>query len=295
MLKCASRSLAVMRGGSPNAAIAPVLTDGSRKNTGISCPCRSARCSSVTLPKESNFSSSDSVMRCCAAARARGPSPCAAAIAAAATPICRISRRLDMEFAPQNIAKRRPTSADLARLASLRGQMEFEITIFFGVRRQVVGPDRHLTPLEALANVPDRLLAGAPGWKMVELSAQFAKPLATNPLLRAFFAAVAVGAGKVQCADLARAQLIATLVGGFCRCTHRIDGHWRAVGEIPKIGRKRCVLLALHEPVMSGRGFRMARDELLNSQHLGEARLPFRHGGGPTLEWAGGTRGAGGP
>src|SRR5262245_56638642 len=73
------------------------------------------------------------------------------------------------------------------RAGSLRGEIELEVTIFLGVRRKVIGPDRDLTPLEALADIPVRLLAGAPGREMVELPAQFAKPLAANPFLRVFF------------------------------------------------------------------------------------------------------------
>ena len=64
----------------------------------------------------------------------------------------------------------------------LTREIEFEVAIFGGIWWKIVGPDRHLAPLEALANIPYRLLAGPPGREVIELSAQFAQPLAANPL-----------------------------------------------------------------------------------------------------------------
>ena len=54
-------ALPVMCGGTLLASPTPRLSDGSRKCTGTSCACRSAICSSVTLPSASNLRSSSSV------------------------------------------------------------------------------------------------------------------------------------------------------------------------------------------------------------------------------------------
>src|SRR6478752_5065841 len=62
-----------------------------------------------------------------------------------------------------------------------RGEVKLEIAVWLGVRRQLVGPYRDVAPFEALANVPDRLLARTPGWEVIELPALLAQPLAADP------------------------------------------------------------------------------------------------------------------
>ena len=61
---------------------------------------------------------------------------------------------------------------------------KLQIAIFLGVRRQFVGADIDLAPLEALADIPDRQQAGAPGREMVVLALRLAQPLAANPVIR---------------------------------------------------------------------------------------------------------------
>src|SRR5689334_12088326 len=87
----------------------------------------------------------------------------------------------------------------------LRSQIKLQIAIFLGVRRQLVGANIDLTPLETLANVPDLQQAGAPGREMVVLALRLAEPLSANPVVRHF--AVAVRARHVQLADLTLRQL----------------------------------------------------------------------------------------
>src|SRR5882672_2069842 len=90
-------------------------------------------------------------------------------------------------------------------------EIELEVAIFLGIRRQVIGPDRDLAPLEALADVPDRLLAGPPRWEVAQLSIQLAEPLSANPFVGPLLRGVTVGAGEVELSKLARAQRFAAL------------------------------------------------------------------------------------
>src|SRR5215470_14035232 len=92
---------------------------------------------------------------------------------------------------------------------ALRGEIEFQVAVFFGVRRQFVRPARDLAPLEALADIPDRLLAGTPGGKMVELTIDLGQPLPAHPLERAATRQVTVGTTEVELSDLAQAQFLA--------------------------------------------------------------------------------------
>ena len=103
----------------------------------------------------------------------------------------------------------------------LRGEIELKVAIFLGVRRQLVGADIDLAPLEALADVPDRQQAGAPGREMVALALGLAEPLAADPFVSRN--AVAVRAGEVELSELARAQLFAALYRRFGRLARRID------------------------------------------------------------------------
>ena len=91
----------------------------------------------------------------------------------------------------------------------LAREIEFEVAIFRGIRWKIVGPDRHLTPLKPLANIPNRLLAGSPSRKVIELPAQFAEPLAANPLRSGLVRTMAVGAREIQGTNLAHAQGLA--------------------------------------------------------------------------------------
>src|SRR4249919_2472445 len=111
----------------------------------------------------------------------------------------------------------------------LRRQIEFEIAIFLRVRRQIVGANIDLAPLEALTDIPDLQQARAPGREMVVLALRLAEPLATNPVVRDF--AVAVGAGHVELADLALRQLLAALDRSLCLGAAGIDLDRRAVGK----------------------------------------------------------------
>src|SRR5262249_57477763 len=63
-----------------------------------------------------------------------------------------------------------------------RREVELEVAMFLRIRRQLVRPDRDIAPLEALADIPDRLLTRAPGREVIELAALLAEPLATDPL-----------------------------------------------------------------------------------------------------------------
>src|SRR5450631_2973016 len=85
-----------------------------------------------------------------------------------------------------------------------RGEINLQVAIFLGVRRQFVSANIDLAPLEALADVPDRQQAGAPGREMVVLAFRLAQPLAADPAIGGN--AVTVGAGKVELAELALGQ-----------------------------------------------------------------------------------------
>src|SRR5262249_6799169 len=108
-------------------------------------------------------------------------------------------------------------------------QVELEVAVFLRVRRQLIGADRHRAPLEALADVPERLPAGPPGREMIELPAQFPEPLAANPFGGALLRRVTVGAGEVELPNLALGQGLAALVGGFCRWARDIGVDWRII------------------------------------------------------------------
>src|SRR5262249_18484813 len=88
----------------------------------------------------------------------------------------------------------------------LRREIELKVAVFLCIGWKVIGADRNVAPLKALADVPDRLLARTPRRKMVELSAQLAQPLSSNPFEAALFRRVAVSAGHIEPTDLARCQ-----------------------------------------------------------------------------------------
>src|ERR1051325_8354952 len=115
-------------------------------------------CSSVTVPTASNLRSSASVRRCCASSGAIAPPP--PNRAAVAAPTCSNSRRLIIQLVPD------ARHAELQPFV-LRGEVKLEVAVFLGVRRQFVRADVHLTPLEALANIPDRQKARAPGREVI--------------------------------------------------------------------------------------------------------------------------------
>src|SRR5262245_4717170 len=119
---------------------------------------------------------------------------------------------------------------------------------------------------------------------MLELPAKFAEPLPANPFERALFRGVAVDAGEVELPALARRQRRSALIGVLRLRAPDVDGYRRVVGEIAQIDRERGILLTLHQPVAAGRRSGMARDEFFDTEHLGEARLPFRHRRRPGLE-----------
>src|SRR5690348_3519148 len=92
-----------------------------------------------------------------------------------------------------------------------RRQIELEIAIFLGVGRQLVRPDRDVAPLEATADVPGLVEAGAPGGEMVELALRLSQPLAADPLETAALRVVAIAAREVERADLQIHQRAAAL------------------------------------------------------------------------------------
>src|SRR6266702_6358674 len=108
----------------------------------------------------------------------------------------------------------------------LRSEIKLEVAIFAGVRWEVIGPDSDLTPLQALADVPDRLLARAPGWEMIQLSLEFAQSLSAYPFVGSPVRRVTVGAGKIHRAEFAYAESLAAFVGGLCRRAGNIDLHF---------------------------------------------------------------------
>src|SRR5262249_38331246 len=154
---------------------------------------------SVTLPTASNLSSSSCVSRCCANARVSGAPARSAAVAA---PTCRTSRREIINAFSMPDAR----AAHLLALV-LSHDIELEIAIFLGDGRQFIGADVDLAPLEALADVPDRLQAGPPGREVIGLPFCLAKPLAADPVIGRD--AVAVCAGKVELAELALGEVLA--------------------------------------------------------------------------------------
>src|ERR1051326_7546096 len=98
-----------------------------------------------------------------------------------------------------------PRHVELEAVA-LGREIKLEIAVFLGVRRQLIRPHRDLAPLEALADVPDRLLAGAPSGEMIDPAAQRSEKLPADPFARASFRCVAIDAGGVELPDLAMRQ-----------------------------------------------------------------------------------------
>src|SRR5215469_15116806 len=86
---------------------------------------------------------------------------------------------------------------------ALRGEIKLEVAVFLGVGRQLVRPDRDLTPLEAFPYVPDRLQTRAPGREMVERAAHLREPLAADPFAGAAVGRMTIDAGEVELPDLA--------------------------------------------------------------------------------------------
>src|SRR6187401_1168130 len=115
----------------------------------------------------------------------------------------------------------------------LRGQIQFEIAIFLRIRRQFIGANIDLAPLEALADIPDLQQARAPGREMIVLALRLAQPLAAYPVVRDF--AVTVGTSHVELADLALRQLLAALDCRLCLRAVGIDLDRRAVSEEAQI------------------------------------------------------------
>src|SRR6476646_10742239 len=87
--------------------------------------------------------------------------------------------------------------------------------------------------------------------------------------------AVAIGAGKIEFADLTVSQHLAALDCGFRLSAGGVDMDRRSIGEIVQKDRHDTVLVGLHQPVGSGRGLGMAGDEFLHAPYLVEPRLPF--------------------
>src|SRR5262249_60931770 len=113
-------------------------------------------------------------------------------------------------------------SAEL--LAGIDGrEIEFEIAILLGIGRQLVRPDRHVAPLEAFANVPDLIEAGAPGREMVERAFGLAEPLAADPFEAAARRVMAVTAGEVERADLDVRKCASPLIGFLCTPAPGVD------------------------------------------------------------------------
>src|SRR5450631_404440 len=185
----------------------------------------SATCNSVTLPSASNLSNSACVNCCWAKARVRLPPAVSAAVAA---PTCSISRRVIINSVPN------PRHAQLQPLIQ-RGEINLQVAIFLGVRRQLIGADINLAPLEALADIPDRQQAGAPSREMVVLAFRLAQPLAADPAIGRN--AVTIGAGKVELAELTLAQRLAARDRGLGLFAGGVDRNRHAVGEVMQIDR----------------------------------------------------------
>src|SRR5215813_15050557 len=167
---------------------------------------------------------------------------------------------------------------------ALGGEIKLEVAVFLGIGRQFVRPYRDLAPLEAFADVPDRLQAGAPSGEVIERAAHLREPLAADPFARAALRRMAIDTGEVELPDLALRERFAALVGGLGGCALVIDRDGAAVGEKAQVDRERHVFLALDRPHMTGRRLRMARYKLLDPEHLVEPGLPARHRGRPGLE-----------
>jgi hypothetical protein len=123
-------------------------------------------------------------------------------------------------------------------------QIELEVAVFLRVWRKLVGADRYRAPLESLADIPNRLLAGPPCREMIELPPQRAKPLPANPLEAALVRRVAIDASEVELSDLAQRERLPALVRRLARSTRHIDIDRRAVSEVAQIGGERGVLIA---------------------------------------------------
>src|ERR1043166_8557235 len=120
-----------------------------------------------------------------------------------------------------------PRHVELEAVA-LGREIKLEVAIFLGVGRQLVRPHRDLAPLEALADIPHRLRAGAPGGEMIAPAAQLREPLSADPFARAAFRRVAIDAGEVELTDLAMRECFAARVG---RLGGRAPGGARAAAR----------------------------------------------------------------
>src|ERR1700754_440864 len=111
----------------------------------------------------------------------------------------------------------------------LRCQINLQVAVFLGVRRQFVGTDVHLAPLEALADIPDRLQAGAPGREVIVLSLRLAEPLAADPVIGCL--PVTIGAGEVELAELAAREFLAARDRRLRLRARRVHRDRRPIGE----------------------------------------------------------------
>ncbi len=162
------------------------------------------------------------------------------------------------------------------------------------VRRQFIGADGDIAPLEAFADIPDLAAAGAPGGEVGELPPGFGQKLAADPLVGA--QAVAVHAGEIELADFACHQGVAA--PDRCNRIFRAGIHLdrRAVGKVSQINRQVDVVRALHQQIVAGGAAGMAGDEFLDTDDFFQASLVAGHAGGPGPEalFRGGmARGAG--
>src|SRR5262249_9059184 len=157
----------------------------------------------------------------------------------------------------------------------LNGEIEFEVAVFPGIRRQLVRANVDLAPLESLPDVPDREEARAPGWEMVVLAFWLAQPLTPDPVVGNF--SMAVRARHVELTHLARAQLLASLDGCLRLRARGVDLDGRAIGKEMQIDRHRPVFFGFHRPTGTGGGFCVACDKLFHAQDLVHPGLPHWH------------------
>src|ERR1043166_107392 len=160
-----------------------------------------------------------------------------------------------------------PRHVELEAVA-LGREIKLEVAVFLGVGRQLIRPHRDLAPLEALADVPDRLLAGAPSGEMIDPAAQLREPLPADPFARAALGRVAIDAGEVELPDLAMRKRFAARVSRLGRRALRVDRDGRTIGEEAQVNREGNIFLALDRPDVAGRRLGMARHELLDPAHF---------------------------
>src|SRR5690348_18512917 len=84
-------------------------------------------------------------------------------------------------------------------------QIKLQLAVFNRIGWQLIGAHLNVAPLEAFANIPNLIAAGAPHGEVIELPLGFAQPLAAQPFVGGL--PVAIGAGEVELANLELGEL----------------------------------------------------------------------------------------